>query len=351
MPTWLDEWCKGMRFRRIQQLTECGRQRDEFCRTDGTAAREAVLDALGARLSFQDRGEDTPLPVAFMSMFAPFFVAPQGGPAVRAYQVTGELAELLEDVELTPQSVSRTREIVDPGWATYIDVPSGIIPMGAVAELRAIFVQPSEAQPAALAPGRVEENLTYCAVVAPRRQYGWRHAMWTDDRTQFVVDNVRHDWGSPAEAAMPTFDEFLEQAGWSRERFQDEAERLAYLVLEHARDPGLAAAEDVPFMAANHARRIPGRGGDVADRFSLFRIVRLRPRDEGRGNPEPAGERRPWRLGKRITVRPHWRRVRIRGTDVTRLIRVREHQKGPAEGLPVHPMQRVRATRETAEDA
>lgn len=100
---------KGMRFRRIQQLTELGRRRDEYCRSNGLAAREAALDALGASLSFQERHEGVPLPIAFMSMFAPFFVAPKGEAIVRAYQVTGELAELLEDVELTSASVSRTR--------------------------------------------------------------------------------------------------------------------------------------------------------------------------------------------------------------------------------------------------
>jgi hypothetical protein len=352
MQTWLDEWCKGMRFRRIQQLTELGRRRDEYCRSDGLAAREAALDALGASLSFQERHEGVPLPIAFMSMFAPFFVTPKGESIVRAYQVTSGLAELLEEVELTPASVSRTREMVGPGWATYIDVPSGVIPIGMAAELRAIFVQPTEAERETLDLGQQpQENLSYCAVVAPRREYGWRHALWTDDRAQFLVDNVRREWGAPVVAAMPTFDEFLEQADWTKERFQDEAERLAYLVLEHARDPAQAIAEDVPYMAANHERRIPGRARAVADRFSLFKIVRLRPRNEGLGNPEPGGERRPWRLGKRITVKPHWRRVRVRGTSETRWIPVREHQKGPANGLPVHAMQRVQTTREAPEDA
>jgi len=341
-----------MRFRRIQQLTELGRRRDEYCRSDGLAAREAALDALGASLSFQQRHEGVPLPIAFMSMFAPFFVAPKSEAIVRAYQVTGELAELLEDVELTPASVSRTREMVGPGWATYIDVPGGVIPIGRVAELRAIFVQPTVTEREILNLGQQpQENLSYCAVVAPRREYGWRHALWTDDHSQFLVDNVRREWGSPVETAMPTFDEFLEQADWTKERFQDEAERLGYLVLEHARDPAQTIAEDVPYMAANHERRIPGRARDVADRFSLFRIVRLRPRNEGLGNPEPGGERRPWRLDKRITVKPHWRRVRVRGTNETRWIPVREHQKGPADGLPVHPMQRVQTTREAPEDA
>src|SRR5665647_2167220 len=55
MPTWLDEWCRGMHLRRIQQLTEIGRPRDDFCRSDGLAAREAAFDALAARLSFQER--------------------------------------------------------------------------------------------------------------------------------------------------------------------------------------------------------------------------------------------------------------------------------------------------------
>ncbi|WP_063995574.1 hypothetical protein [Bradyrhizobium sp.] len=229
----------------------------EYCRSDGLAAREAALEALGASLSFQGQ-EAVPLPIAFVSMFAPFFVRPEGESIVRAYQVTSELAEILEEVELTPASVSSTREVVGPGWATYIDVPSGVIPIGRAAELRAIFVQPPVAERETPDRGQQpQQPLFYCAVIAPRGEYGWRYALWADDHSEFLVDNVRREWGSPVEAAMPTFDEFLEQADWTKERFQEEAERLAYLVLEHTRDPEQAIAEDLPHMAANHERRIP----------------------------------------------------------------------------------------------
>jgi hypothetical protein len=337
MPTWLDEWCRGMHLRRIEQLAAFGRPRDDFCRSDGLAAREAAFDALAARLSFQERHEDIPMPIAFMSMLAPFFAPPQEPAVVRAFQMTDEGADLLEDLELAPESVAHTREMIGPDWATYIDVPSGVIKLSNEAELRAIFVQPTtmEVQIPAEGAQLPKEVLTYCAIVTPSGRYGWRYALWTDDRSQFIADNTRRERGSHDEVNMPTFDEFLVQAGWSIERLQDEVERITYLVLEHARDLNLARTEDVPHLRADHERRIPGRGDDVARRFSLFRIKRVRPRRRPHVNPQQQGGRPPWRLERRITVMAHRRSVRVPGTNEWRWISVREHQKGPADGLPL----------------
>ncbi|MET4442817.1 hypothetical protein ABIB75_001078 [Bradyrhizobium sp. GM2.2] len=339
MLTWLDKWCSGMRFKRLELLAGQGRRRDDFCRNDGLAAREAVLDGLSARMKLQERGEDTPLPIFSLAMFAPFFVAPREESFVRAWQVTHELAELLEEVELTPESVRRTRASVSPYWSIYIDIPSGVIQIGGDAELRAVFVQPME-----LGSGGVGSNgepardvLAYSAIVAPKGKYGWRKALWSDDRSQLLVDNVK--WSSPPESEMPTFRELLECAKWSYERFQDEVERLAYLVIEHAEDHERTVTESLPHMAAENERRTPGHG-NVADRFSLFRVQRIRPRREVRSGGEKR-DQRAWRLGKRITVRPHWRRIRVASTGEVRQIRVREHHKGPVEGLPVHPLIRL----------
>ena len=347
MPTWLDQWCIGMRRRRRQQLAAIGRPADQYCRHDGVAAREVVFDAYREATQRGELHEDVPLPVAFLSTFAPFFVAADQQPLVRSFQLAANLADEMADVIPTPESVAETRALIYNEQTTvYIDIPSGAIGLGEAAELRAIFIEPWAIDLYEPGPNGEREDrvLRFCAIITPRRRYGWRHVIWQDDRSAVVADNVRIQDGSADERAMPTFDEFLEQANIPTERFLDEVERVAYLTLERARNPEIAVVEDIPFLPADHPRRAPGRDGEVREEFSLFKIQRLNRRARPMGDPQPNDiQRRQWHLGRRITVRPFWRRQPVgpRGLGRRRWTLVREHQKGPVNGLPIHPMQQI----------
>jgi hypothetical protein len=356
MLTWLDEWCQGMALRRRQNLSAAGKQSDEFCKSDGLAAREATLDALNAESNFVGKDHAVPLPVAFLSALAPFFCAPSMHPVVRAFQVTPELVHQLErDIVVGAEATSDTRRMLEPSWRTYIDIPPGLIQVGDLSELRAVFAQPARIipEPTVREGEQDAEVLMYCAVVAPRGRYGWRHAMWTDDRSQFVCDNYHHEGLEPEVAAMPTFAEILSRANMPAEQFQDIVEWLAHAVANHAQDLARARVEILPHLPAESDRRIRGRGGDVADRFSLFRVERVVPRtrDQGAqaalGGKAPAVEdsdqRRTWRLDHRIIVRAHERNQPFgpRGSGQRRVVLIAQHEKGPVDGPPLHPLQQV----------
>jgi hypothetical protein len=345
MPTWLDQWCVGMRHRRRQELNAVGRVADQYCRHDGLAAREAALDTFREALRREELGEDVPLGIAFVAMFAQYFIVDNGVPLVRAYQLSAELADEIEASVPTPESVADTRAQIGEGQSFFIDIPSGVIGVGQAAELRAIFIEPWIIDLYEPGPnGETEERvLRYCAVVTPRGQYGWRHMIWNDDRSACVTDNVRIHDGTAVERGMPTFNEFLRQANLPVERLQDEVERIAYVTLEWARNPQRAGAEYMPQLPANHPRRAPGRDAEVRDRFSLFKIQRLIRRAPRIAQQPDDNQRQPWQLGRRITVRAHWRRQPVgpRGGDRRRWTLIREHHKGPVDGLPIHPMRRV----------
>lgn len=336
-----------MRRRRRQRLAAKGRPADQYCRHDGVAARELVFDALREATGREELHEDVPLSIAFLSTFAPFFAAADQQPLVRSFQLAANLADEMADVVPTPESVAETRALIYNEQTTiYIDIPSGVIDLGQAAELRAIFIEPWVIDLYEPGPNgeREERVLRYCAVVTPHRRFVWRYIIWLDDRSEVVADNVRIQDGSADERAMPTFDEFLEQANLPTERFLDEVERVAYLTLERARNPELAVVEHVPFLPADHPRRAPGRDGEVREEFSLFKIKRLNRRARPMADPQPNDiQRRPWQLGRRITVQAHWRRQPVgpRGLGRRRWTLVKEHQKGPVDGLPIHPMQQV----------
>ena len=340
MLTWLDEWCDGMRFRRTLELARSGKSRDAYCASDGLAAREATLGARQKWIEYNEMGLECPAVIAALSMYSWFLAPSQPGLTVRAYQLTNAVADLLEETELTQVSVQFTREAVDLDIATYIDLPPGTLVLGSEAELRAIFIQPLTIKYLLPDGGNNEQDvLCYSAIVAPKGKIGFRFAIWTDDRSQFVGDEYRHL--EKPEADMPTLSEFLSKAEWSSQRFQDEVERLTYLTLEHARQPNLAENEMLPHLAADSDRRRHGRGGDVARRFSLFRVERLTISRNLTRISSPLAQRKPWRLGRRIDVKPHWRRVRIAGTNNFRAVAVCGYKKGPENGLTVHPIMRI----------
>ena len=354
MVTWLDEWCNGMRLRRRQQLAQQGRWPDKYCRSDGLAGREATVEALAEAHRRRDNGEDTPLPVAFLAILAPYFQALPDW-QIKAFQLTPEFSAELADAEPTFESVRQSRADLRAITSAYVDLPAGAVILGDAVDLRAIFIEPWMLDlHESLPDGTTEvELLSFCAVVAPRGQYGWRHVVWLDDRSVIVADNHRPDeldeeWARD----MPTFDELLEQAGVSMVRFLDDIERLVFLVLDRSRIHLAANAEPIPFMPLDHPRRRPGHGNAVAERFSLFKVKRLTPGArinaipplEGDNDEPPAdAKRQPWRLGRRITISGHWRNQPVgkRGEGQTRRIWINEHKKGPFEGLPLHPMARL----------
>jgi hypothetical protein len=345
-----------MRLRRRQQLAQEGRQPDEYCRSDGLAGREATIKAFAEKSRRRDNGEGIPLPVAFLATLAPYFQALPDR-QIKAFQLTPEFIAELEDAEPNLESVQQSRADLRGITSAYVDVPAGAVMLGDAVDLRAIFIEtwtPGLYKPLPDGTTKVE-LLCFCAVVAPHGQYGWRHVLWLDDRSVIVADNHRPDdldeeWARD----MPLFDQLLEQAGVSQAQFLDDIERLVFLVLDRSRTHLAANVEPIPFMPLDHPRRRPGHGDAVGKRFSLFKVKRLTPRArinpvpplEGH-NEDPAADAerqfRPWRLGRRIVVSGHWRNQPVgkRGEGQIRRIWIDEHQKGPFDGLPLHPMARL----------
>ncbi len=355
MLTWLDEWCEGMGLRRRENLASDGKQSDALCNNDGLAARDATYRAHLARESLYAEGSEVPLTIVFQSLFAPFFYPTGTRPAVRAYQVTRELVREIRNIAReavviydtpTAEATSLTRALVNLTLATYIDIPSGLIELGDLSELRAIFLEPIKILDK-LTDDLFSidyDTLRYCAVVTPRGQYGWRHAIWTDDRSQFDCDQL--PGLRPEEAVMPPFSEILQLARISEEHFQNIIEWLTHTVLAHAENPEMARFEFVPQLRIDSGRRTHGRGGDVAERFSMFRIKRLSParriEEHRAARGEIAGEDRAWRLGYRITVRTHERQQRCGpGLGETKRVTIAQYEKGPVGGLPLHRLERV----------
>lgn len=356
MPTWLDQWCAGRRHKRRQRLRDQGLPSDQYCLRDGLAAREDAFDAFREATRFEEAGEGIPLPLAFTSMFANFFIMDEDAPLSRSFQLSADLAAEMVNVIPTPESVARTRALIGQEESIYIDIPTGTIAVGPFAELRAIFIEPWAID--LYKPnshGEMEERvLRFCVVVTPRGKFGSRHLLWQDDRSQSAADNLRWPAENAEERAMPTFDEILLQADLSVDQLQDDVERLAYVALERAREMELSARDrahgaqegglnerEVPFLPVDHPRRAPGRAGEVRDRFSLFhvrRLVAVRAPAEVR---EGTIERQAWQLGRRVTVKGHWRRQPVgpRESRERRQIWIAEHQKGPVTGLPRQPMQ------------
>jgi hypothetical protein len=356
MPTWLDQWCAGKRRARRKRLSKQGLSSDQYCLRDGLAAREDAFDAFREATRLEEAGLGVPLHLAFVSMFAKLFIVDEEAALSRSFQVTAELAAEMADIVPTPESVAQTRALIGHEETIYIDIPTGTIAVGPFAELRAIFIEPWAIDLNETGPnGETEERvLRFCAVVTPRGQFGSRHLHWQDDGTNYAADNVRSR-AAGAEYEIPTFDELLLQANLPAERLQEDVERLAYIALERAREMEILAGErernaqdgrrdefEVRFLPVDHLRRAPGRAGEVRDRFSLFHVRRLVVRARA-ATGAAAIERQPWQLGRRVTVKAHWRRQPVgpRGSGETRRTWIGEHHKGPLDGLPRQPMQRL----------
>ena len=206
MPTWLDQWCAGRRHKRRQRLRDQGLPSDQYCLRDGLAAREDVFDAFREATRFEEAGEGIPLPLAFTSMFANFFIMDEDAPLSRSFQLSAALAAEMVNVIPTPESVARTRALIGQEESIYIDIPTGTIAVGPGAELRAIFVEPWAIdlyEPNSL--GEMEERvLRFCVVVTPRRIVGSLHLLWQDDRSQSAAANLLQHAENAEERAIHT---------------------------------------------------------------------------------------------------------------------------------------------------
>jgi hypothetical protein len=205
-----------------------------------------------------------------MSHLGWFLEEPSLSYSVRALQISKEVADRLEDIEISDAAMAFTRTAVDADVISYIDVPSGVVRLNGSVDIRAIFLEPVVMNnPAHMLDDDEEElALAYCVVLAPAEQYGFRYAMWTDDRSQFVSDEYQHHDTEHENA--PTFDDLRGRTGWSQERFQDEVERLTHVTIRAASEDAAIARERLPYMAPDNQRRRPGRGVEIAQRFSLF---------------------------------------------------------------------------------
>jgi hypothetical protein len=341
MLTWIDEWCDGMRFRRATQLQREGRELDSDCKSDGLAARRATSDAINDRNHYEKvLRTDCPHVIKFMSQLGWFLEEPSPSSPVRALQISEELADRLEDCEMLEAAMAFTRAVVDADVITYIDIPSGVVRLNDSVDLRAIFVEPVVMNDPTKALDDEEEELalSYCVVLAPAGKYGFRYAMWTDDRSQFVSDDYQHDDVEHENA--PTFDVLRERTTWSQERFQDEVERLVRVTLRAASEDASIARERLPYMAPDNQRRRPGRGRQVAQRFSLFRIERLTV-NRAEASENHCSGRNSWRLNVRILVRSHQRTFRDKKSGDIRIVDVKSYMKGPQDARPLHRLHRV----------
>lgn len=320
-----------------------GRRPDEHCRNDGAAARQATGDALLEDMRLRDNDNPVPLPISFLATLAPYFCdLPEN--QLRSLQLTPELVAELTDAEPGLESIRRSREELREMTSIYIDVPAGTVVLGEAVDLRAIFIEPwvlDRDEP--LADGTETESLlSFCAVLTPRGRYGWRHIIWRlDDHGAAKADNYTD---IPEMDGMPPFDELLEVAGVTEADLLDDLERLAFLVLDRSRNRAAAPVRAIPHMPADHPRRRPRHGHNVAKRFSLFKVDRLMPvpRERNHNARDPGEDAPRWQLGRRISVKGYhrWQRVGKRSEGRVQRIWVREHRKGPLDGLPLHLLTR-----------
>lgn len=349
MPTWLDEWCIGRAHARRQEFNGLQKAYDEACRNDGAAMGALTLEAYVESSEYERCGQDPPSDLFQRSFLAPYFWTPDETELlVAAFQLGKGMLEEFPNFKPSDNSVQQSRQLISSSLSTYIDIPPGMFPLADIAEIRAIFLEPWFLDLDKPEPNGMEavKFFRICAVVGIKGERQYRFTTWTDDYSNFDITNQRPilNAGVLFEPELPTFDDLIDGAGLTTDQFRNQVEGLVLFTLEKSRNQAWREEGEIPFMAAGNERRERGQDATVRDRFSLFRVQRLAPQAPAHDNRQNQDRQYPkWTLDQRIKVREHWRLQPFgpRDNRQTKHIMICAHQRGPHNGLPLHPLAKV----------
>jgi len=349
MPTWLDEWCIGRAHARRQEYNGLQKAYDEACRNDGAAAGALTFVANVKCVEYERCGQDPPSDLFQLSFLAPYFWTPDEVESpVAAFQLGKGMLDEFPNFEPSDNSVQQSRQLILNSLSTYIDIPPGMFPLGDIAEIRAIFLEPWILDLDKPKPNGMEaiKFFRICAVVGRKEDRQYRFTTWTDDYCNLDITNQRPIPNAVVrfEPERPTFDDLIDGAGLTIDQFRNWVEGLVLFTLEKSRNQAWRKEGEIPIMAAGNKRRERGHDVTVRDRFSLFRVQRLAPQAPAHDNRQNQDRQYPkWTLDRRIMVREHWRLQPFgpRDNRQTKYIPIRAHQRGPHNGLPLHPLVKV----------
>lgn len=340
MRTWLDELTETtgrvLRARLFEEDRTAGADKLTDYHFMRALTGEAMVEAIDAARHGAQLDENT----EFMSTLGAFFARPEHLRVTPyACAVGRDLVRLFAGTAASPEIVRFAQDFAKQKLITYVDVADRALLLGETDHLKAIIVvrvpqdgrYVGEHATDAFIPDE-SDRLRIFAVMGPVGELAGARAVWVVGSPSYRGDN-----------AFASILRRRNQAGIEQVDILDDIENLLWLTLAYAAVAEPEARERMP-MAVEDDNRRRNRAFRRRQRgLSLFRIERLRPPRDNFGRKLAAGgDRNGWQLGRRITVRGHFK-MQPHGprSELRKLIFVGPHRRGPIDAAPLHAIRRL----------
>ncbi|WP_139975204.1 hypothetical protein [Ochrobactrum sp. CGA5] len=194
---------------------------------------------------------------------------------------------------------------------------------------------------------RPDDKVVFTAIFRDLKNNTYPRLSWVEGSDFYMVRGVKQ-----LGIALSAPEVMMTNADMLTKRIMTDIENLFWLSLafmESEEEHGGIQYQQLPHLAYNHVRRQGRKAGQVAKKFSMFRVKKITGgRDLGR-DVETQGEGRTSGLPvigrRRHEVRGHFRLQRFgKGHKLTRVRWINAFERGTVEDLPLHDLHIVTAT-------
>lgn len=331
MPTWIDWYTSGAAesLRRgvktldvLAAAENVSLPKDDWSamRLMATAALDAVNDAIA-------QGRKCPEHSVFLASLMPFFAT---GEELRhepaAFALTPEIVEVLAGAVGKQGVRDAAAGVLSKQGLVYLDLPHRSLMIGPQVQVRALLVS----------EGRDERPERITTILAkPGSNAGTRMAWHWGRNERDVLEPDYHEHGIGAALA---------EVGVAIRDVQERVEEFLALVLAYisTQDADETSRQTLPYIAPNDPRRRGRKASQVAKKFSLFRIRRLRAPADRFGRAMNGATGRTWQLDQRVTVIGHFK-MQVCGPQRSqrRLTWIDAYERGPIMGRRRPELRRI----------
>ncbi|MEN3145298.1 hypothetical protein ABDF71_25230 [Ochrobactrum sp. WV_118_8] len=283
-----------------------------------------------------------------------------------ALQLSKETVAALAAADASQDIRDHSFGILDDHKCVYIDIPHKDYRLRDRLSLRAILVDVGGIRIETLAsddPGtydtvvndqgfvmrhrKPDDKVVFTAIFRDHRNNSYPRLSWVEGNDFFMGRGIKQ-----LGIALSAPEVMLTNADMLTKRIMTDIESLFWLSLafmESEEQHGGVEYQQLPHLAYDHVRRQGRKAGQVAKKFSLFRVKKIiGGRDLGReieNNGECGTSGLPVIGRRRHEVRGHFRLQRYgKGHKLSRLRWINSFERGTVEDLPLHDLRIVTAT-------
>ncbi len=299
----------------------------------------------------------------FQARLLPFF---NQGSKPLALQLSRETVAALAAADASKDIRDHSFGILEEYKCAYIDIPHKDYRLRDNLSLRAILVDIGGIRIETMAgniPGtfdtvvndlgfvmrhrRPDDKVVFTAIFQDLKNNSYPRLSWVEGSDFFMGRGIKQ-----LGIALSAPEVMLTNADMLTKRIMTDIENLIWLSLafmESEEEHGGVQYQQLPHLAYDHIRRQGRKAGQVAKKFSLFRVKKITGgRDLGReidNNGECGTSGLPVIGRRRHEVRGHFRLQRYgKGHKLTRLRWINAFERGTVEDLPLHDLHIVTAT-------